>query len=513
MNVRDILRRSAQLNRDRLAVIADERRLTFEEVWTRAVRLANGLTAVGVARGECVAILENNHLGAMDFYAGCAAGNLVRVPLYARNARQGHVAMLNNTSAKTLVVDGDLAHEVDGIDREVPSLERIIVRGDDYEDWLAAQPADDPDVPVADDDLIIIRHTGGTTGAPKAVKFTHRRWAATARDWFYALPTPTIGDTFMHVGPLSHASGYCLLPIFAAGGTNILVAGKTAAELVTILQEERVAYTFLPPSLLNMVCRVPGVAALDWSFARCYFTGAAPISDATIDLAREVFGDAPLHQMFGQTEAMPVAGMGPGEWFGDLSGSTPYRACGRILPWADVEIRDEDNRPLPIGEVGEIAVRCDGQFDGFYGAPEESAQRIVDGWVLMGDIGRIDENGYLYLVDRKNDMIVSGGFNLYPGEIENAIASHPGVIEVAVFGIPHEKWGETPMAVCTVDPDAGVTEEEVVDLVANTLGSYQKPTKVELRTDPLPKSAVGKLMRRALREPYWEGREQRVAGA
>jgi acyl-CoA synthetase (AMP-forming)/AMP-acid ligase II len=513
MNVRTILRRSATFHREHVAVVADGRQLTFQEAWSRGLRLANGLTEYGLAPQDAVGVLETNGLPALDFYLGAAAANFIRVPLYVRNARRAHVTMLNNTRAKVLVVDEKHLAEVEGIQDDVPTLERIVVRDTSYESWLESQSANDPDLDIADTDLFVIRHTGGTEGIPKAVAISHDTWAATGRDWFYPLPPPQLGDPLLHVGPLSHASGYTLLPVWAAGGVQVPVADLTPEQLVAVMERERIAYAFLPPALLNMLTRVPGVEKRDWSHAKCFFTGSAPISEETIERSRRAFGDRLLYQLFGQTEAVPVAGMGPNEWFAEVEGSTPTRACGRVLPWVDIEIRDEENRPLPLGENGEIAVRCAGAFDGFYDAPEETARRLVDGWVLMGDMGRIDENGYLYLVDRKNDMIVSGGFNIYPGELENAIASHPAVIEVAVFGIPHEKWGETPMAVCMVDPDVSVTEEEIVELVAEELGSYMKPGKVEFTTEPLPKTPVGKIVRRVLREPHWADHEARVAGA
>jgi acyl-CoA synthetase (AMP-forming)/AMP-acid ligase II len=512
--VRDIIRRSAHQNHDRIAVVSGSRRISYGEAWERGCRLANGLYAYGLTPGDQVAVLENNGIAAFDFYLGCAAGNLVRVPLYARNARRGHVTMLNNTGARALVVDGELADEAEGLADEVPTLERIIVRDGAYERWLAAHSPQDPDPPISERDLSVIRHTGGTTGSPKAVPITNRCWCASARDWFYPLPPPVPGDPIIHAGPISHASGYTLLPVFAAGGIQVMVAGLQPDALVETMISERVAYGFLPPTMLAAICRVPAARAHDWSHAKCYFTGSAPISDATIALARETFGDRPLYQMMGQTEAIPLTAMGPEEWFAEgLDDSTPLRSCGKVIPWVELEIRDDDNQPLPVGEVGEIAVRCDGQFEGFYGDPDETERRLIDGWVLMGDMGRLDRHGYLYLVDRKHDMIVSGGYNLYPVEIENVIAGHPAVLEVAVFGIPHEKWGETPMAVCVIDPDRSISAQEVLDLVAAQLGSYMKPGRVELRTEPLPRSAVGKLMRRILREPYWQGREQRVAGA
>jgi acyl-CoA synthetase (AMP-forming)/AMP-acid ligase II len=512
MDVRSILRRSAALNRGRVAVVADGRRLTFEEMWERGVRLANGLLELGLAPQDRIGTLEENGLGAADTYVGAAAANLVRVPLYERNARRAHVEMLNNVGARALLVDAAYLDDVKGIAADVPTLDHVIVRDGGYEHWLAGQSGSDPDPPIAESDLYIIRHTGGTTGAPKAVPNSHRTWISCARDYFYPLPAPAAGDVIIHAGPLSHASGYWLLPLWAVGGIQVLVAGLSAEELLDVMEREGVAYAFLAPVLLARLARVPGAADRDWSKAKALLMSGAPITEDTVTRARRAFGDHALYQLFGQTETGAVAVMSPREWFTEVPGSNPLRACGRVHPWVEIELRDDAGQAVPVGATGEITVRCDGQFHGFYGAPAETAARVVDGWVLTGDVGRLDENGYLYLVDRKKDTIVSGGFNIYPGELENVIASHPAVIEVAVFGVPHEKWGETPMAVCTVTPGAVVTEEEIVRLVADRLGSYMKPTRVDLRTELLPRSPTGKIMRRALREPHWSGHAERIAG-
>ena len=205
--------------------------------------------------------------------------------------------------------------------------------------------------------------------------------------------------------------------------------------------------------------------------------------------------------------------MAPQQWFAEIEGSEPLRACGMPLPFAELEIRDEANRPLPPGETGQIVVRCDGQMSGFWEDPAATRERLVDGWVLTGDIGRIDANGYVYMLDRAGDMIISGGYNIYPAELENVLASHPGVIEAAVFGVPDERWGETPTAVCVIDGKTAVSERELIALCTERLGSYKKPRQVVLRTEPLPKSPVGKVRRKELREPYWAGRERRVGGS
>jgi acyl-CoA synthetase (AMP-forming)/AMP-acid ligase II len=225
-----------------------------------------------------------------------------------------------------------------------------------------------------------------------------------------------------------------------------------------------------------------------------------------------VFGPC-LYQGFGQTEALPTTMMGPGEWFSEVEGSNPLRSVGRPLPFGEIEIVDtESAKPVAIGEEGEIAVRCDGQMSGFWDDPEATAERMRDGWVLTGDIGRLDANGYLYVLDRKDDMIITGGFNIWPAELENVLTDHPEVVEAAVFGVPSERWGESPYAVVSVVEGATVGADELMALCAERLGSYKRPAAVELTTDELPKSPVGKLARKVLREPHWQGHDRRVAG-
>ena len=205
--------------------------------------------------------------------------------------------------------------------------------------------------------------------------------------------------------------------------------------------------------------------------------------------------------------------MGPKQWFAEIEGSSPLRACGVAMPFAEIEIWDENNQPLAQGEEGEIVARADGQMTGFWNNPEATAERIVNGWVKTGDIGRLDGNGYLYMVDRADDMIISGGYNIWPMELENVISDHPDIVEVAVFGIPDKKWGETPFAVCVTEPGVEIEESTIISLCAERLGSYKKPSGVKFTIEPLPKSPVGKVKRKDLREPFWEGIDRRVSGS
>jgi acyl-CoA synthetase (AMP-forming)/AMP-acid ligase II len=268
------------------------------------------------------------------------------------------------------------------------------------------------------------------------------------------------------------------------------------------------------PAMLNALAREDTAGERDWSKLKVIQIGGAPINDETALLGRDVFGMV-LYQGYGQTEALPVCMMGPEEWFSEVEGSNPLRSAGRALPFAYLQIRDAEDsmREVPLGEEGEIAIRCDGQMLGFWDNDAATAERMTqDGFVLTGDIGRLDDNAYLYVLDRKDDMIISGGFNIWPAELENVIQDHPAVIEVAVIAAPHERWGETPMALCVTGPNAVVTEAEVIELCADRLGSYKKPSRVEFRSEPLPKSPVGKLQRKVLREPYWVGHDRRVSG-
>jgi acyl-CoA synthetase (AMP-forming)/AMP-acid ligase II len=512
LNVRSTMRRAAAQNRTRPAIIAGDQTLTFDESWRRGLRLANALGQLGLNPGDRVAVLEDNCLESADFFVASTAGGYVRVPLYRRNGTEAHRHMLQVTGARAVVVDAAYADELGNLKHELADLNHVIVRDDGYEDWLMSFPADDPNPEISLDDPHIIRFSAGTTGVPKGVTYSHRAWLSATRDWFYGLPPVLPGDTCLHVGPISHGSGYLFTPVWIAGGTNILEPSFDPAGTVEVMQRHKVAYMFMVPTMVAAMVEVPGIDDADWSSLKVAMISAAPISPSTARRGRDVFGMT-LYQMYGQTEAVPAAFMGPHEWFGEVEGSDPMVASGRIMPFAEMQIRGPDNESLPNGEEGEIAIRNEGQMINLWGDEGATAERIIDGWVLTGDIGRLDDNGFLYISDRKDDLIISGGFNIWPLELERAISEDPRIREVVVFGVPHAKWGETPLALCVVDPDSDITEHEVVQLCDDALGSYKKPGRVVFQQEPVPKSVVGKIQRKVLREPYWEGIDRRVAGS
>ena len=512
MNVTTLMRRAAQHYSNHEAIIYNDVRLTFAQAWIRGVRLANGLLAMGLRPGDRVGVLEDNSVEAADFFQAAAIANLVRVPLYPRNGRAAHLHMLGHTNCRALLVSESHAHETAGLEAELPDLEHIFIRDEKYEPWLAQQSEIDPDIAVAATDYFIIRHTGGTTGPSKGVAYTHKAWLAAGRDWFYTFPPVEPADKCLHLGPISHGSGYQYLPVWLAGGCNVMVDHFETAATLELMEREKINFCFMVPTMVNAVVHDEVARSRDFSALKCLLIAAAPIQDATALAARSIFGDA-LYQGYGQTEVLPISMMNSAQWFTTIDGSNPLRACGLALPFAEVQIWDEDDKPLPANDVGEIVARSDGMMTEFWNNPEATAERMVNGWIKTGDLGKLDANGYLYVVDRADDMIISGGFNIWPAELENVLAGHADVIEVAVFGIPHERWGETPHAVCVVKTDSTVTTDELIELVAADLGSYKKPGSLTLTTEPLPKSPVGKIKRKDLREPFWAGRDRRVSGS
>jgi len=506
LELRSLMRHAAMTNSRAEAIVEGDHRLSFMEAWTRGIRFANGLKALGMVPGDRVAVLEDNSLASADAFLGTIIGNFVRVPLYTRNAPSSHEYMVNKTAAKILVVDEKYAADCLGMDGRVSSLATIFVRDASYEQWLAKQSDVDPDPEIQPADPCIIRFTAGTSGRPKAAMFTYDRWMHAARDWFYTFPPVRPGDACLHVSPLSHASGYFFVPMWLSGGRNVLMPRFDAAAVFDAIEREKIGYMFVVPTMLDEMLPLMRKGKVDTRSLRVLEVGAAPILPETVEEAFELMGPV-LHQLYSQTESGPGIKMSPAEWTRKVEGSEPLKSVGRAQPFLQIEVWNDNLEKLPAGEVGEVVIRGRGRMECFWDDPEETAKRIVDDWVLTGDIGRFDENGYLYLVDRKNDMIISGGFNIWPSELEMAIRTEPGIIDVAVFGIPDPRWTETPMAVCVVGADCSLTQEDIVQLCVARLGSYKKPSVVKFVTEPLPLTALGKVARRMVKELYYRPSE------
>ena len=509
----ELLSRAARHFSARPAIRWDGGELSFGHSWDRGLRLATAFGRMGLEPQARVATLEDNRLGAVDAYLGTAAANLVRVPLYPRNSTEAHAHMLSVTNSRVLVVDQDMASEdILRLKRDVPCLETVLVRDGGYEEWLASHPPAEAVPEVSEDDLCIIRFSGGTTGLPKGIPFSNRQWLSQLRDISFIMPPVQPGDVCIHAGTLSHGSGYLFIPTWMAGGVNYLTIGFDPDKIVTLLDEEDVSFGFLAPSQLAALVRSPAGQGRSFPKLKGIWIAGAPVSPETATLSNAVFGER-VYLTFSQSElGSPATVMPPGEWLSTIGNSNPIESAGRVGPWTCLEIRSEDNRALATGEIGEIAVRGAGQMTAYFGPPELTDEKIRDGWVLTGDIGYLDENGFLYIVDRKGAMIISGGYNIWPAELERVIGDIPGILEVAVVPVPDERWGETPLAICVVDDGKQVSEQQITEVCRTRLGSYKKPGRVEFRTTRLPLNSVGKIDRKLLKEPHWKGHSKRVLG-
>jgi acyl-CoA synthetase (AMP-forming)/AMP-acid ligase II len=362
------------------------------------------------------------------------------------------------------------------------------------------------------DDVVAVSSTGGTTGLPKGVMNTHRSLSACLAHLMMAFQY-SAADTIVDLAalPMTHASGIISLAATARGGTVVILPRAEPNAILDAIARYRVTELFLAPTVVYRLMETPGIAQHDLSSLRYLLYAAAPMSTEKLRRAIDVFGPV-MMELYGQVEAFAgISFLRPEEHFvdGRVAGDSHLASCGRPYPLITVEIHDDDDQLVPVGGSGEICVRGDLVMKGYYEAPEKTAETIVDGWLHTADIGHFDKSGYLFITDRKKDMIISGGLNIYPSEIEQVIWGHPAVQDCAVIGVPHDDWGEAVTAVVELNHGAQVEGDELIALCKERLGSVHAPKRVEF-VDSLPRSATGKVLKRAIREQYWAGQTRRV---
>ena len=514
LDITSIVRTGAARHPDAVAVIFQDAAQTYGQLYERSCRLANILKSLGVNPGERVATLSENCLESVELIAGIALGGYVRSALYTYNSAESNLYLLNLVGASALILHADLYPAIAPHLGDVPGLRNVIVFGGPtpagairYESALAAASAQDPAIDVDDDAPHLIRFSSGTTGKPKGILHTVARWRAVATEMAMCLPKLTETDRYLAAGPLAHAA---LLPLYgtlAAGGSVVVMPAFDPAKFIDTVEQQRCTTTQLVPTMIQMIAGLPQARTADLSSLRAVFYGAAPISERTLADGRAVWGDI-MFQVYGQSEAVPLTVLTPADHVGSR-----LRSAGRPTPNTVIRIIDHNGNDLPAGEVGEIAVRTPAAMAGIWGDEAATRERLLaDGSLLTADMGYLDEDGFLYLADRKQDMIISGGFNIWPAELENALAAHPAVAEVAVVGVPHEKWGETPKAVVVLRNDQHADEQQLIDWTREKVGSVKRVTSVDF-TDALPKSAVGKVLRREVKKRLWADASHTIAGA
>jgi len=493
MNVTNLLARSTENFSQQIAIVDGNRRITYAEAWDRGIRLANGLLSLGLRPQDRVGILEDNCLESADAYIGLAIANLVRVPLYAGSDFEVHSHMLKHTGCTALISSKERLNEVKDI-----NIKHVIARDDDYETWLNRQSNRMPKINMNSDDTFIIRHSGGTSGLPKGIGITHKNWITSMRDWFFPLPSIIPGDAFLHVSPMSHASGYMFLPVWAAGGINIMSESFEPEACLEMMKQEGVTYLFVAPAQLNdLINKAILKEANELPKIKALMSGGAPIPAKVIKGIQKTFGDV-FYQSYGQTEVGIVSIGSPYQWkLKSNSYSNPIMACGRPLPFVEIKIMNGDEA-LDYGQAGEIVVHTDGMMENYWGVNNTS---IYDNrWIRTGDVGKLDMNGFLYILGRKEDVITCGECKIYPLEMENLLCSHTEVKEAAVVGIPDKEFVQVPLVYCKVKKNSSYKNEDVEAVFFEKYKGNRIPLNIRITTESLPKNNIGKLIRDALRE-------------
>lgn len=484
------------------------RTLSYRELDALSSRVANALIGVGVEPGDRVAHVGRNRA---EFAATMFGASKVRATLAGaswRLAVDELGGVLADADPKVVVVDEEFAANVQAVAARVPGLRQVVVAGatGDFDTWTARVPSVDPGLEPRPDDVVLITYTSGTTGLPKGVMATNSMIEA-----HLTRPMPWCLDpasVMLVVSPVFHAAGSAWVFLGVYHGAHVVLLPDANPRLVLrAVGEHRVTHTMLVPALIQFMLQTPECAGTDLSSLRTVVYGASPISETVLSQALETFG-CELAQGYGMTETLgPITFLYPADHDPALG---LLRSAGRPSPGIELAIVDpETGEERPPGEVGEVWTRSDQNTIGYWRKPEETGALFRDGWLRTGDAGYVDDRGYLFLTDRVKDMIVSGGENVYPVEVENALMAHPAVADVAVVGVPDERWGETVKAVVVAAPGGVPVPDELIAHCRERLAGFKCPTSVDL-VDELPRNPSGKVLRRLVREPYWKGRARLV---
>jgi len=522
MAIIDFFDRGWRINPKGAAYIQDDRRYTFDEVGELSCRIANGLLALGLPKETKGAVWSTNDVMAWTCTLGLWRANVCWIPVGARNPSEENQYVLDAFDCEVLFFQKDFAPVVAELRPRLPKIRLWICIDDELPDfpgarslarWVKDQPATRPDVPVDMDDVVMLSATGGTTGTPKGVMNTHRSAQTFCAHFLIGCPYGSEDRPVnLAAAPMTHTAGLLSVPCTARGGTVVVITKPDPALLLAAIPKYKVTELFLPPTVIYRLLDIPDLGKkVDFSSLKYFMYGAAPMSVEKLKQAIAVIGPVMMGG-YGQTEApASIAYLPPDEHFvnGQLASDERLSSVGHPNPLIRVEIMNDANEILPPGGTGEICVRGDLVMKGYYKAPDKTAETIVDGWLHTGDIGHIDADGYLHITDRKKDMIITGGFNVYPSEVEQVIWSHPAVQDCAVIGVPDAQWGEAVKAVVELNAGQQVSADELISLCKEKLGSVKAPKTIDF-IDALPRSPVGKVLKKDLRAKYWQNTARKI---
>jgi acyl-CoA synthetase (AMP-forming)/AMP-acid ligase II len=516
MNLIDFFDNAAAAAPRRAAYIVDGEAWSYERVSDLATRIGHGLAALGVTRETKCAVLSRNDPLAFTVLLGILKARGAWVPLNVGGAEDEHTHILRWFDVEVLFYQKEFEPYARRVHSSIDRVRHFIcIDGHsdfaaDLTAWMRDQDDTPIDLPWDPDGLCMLRGTGGTTGRPKGVMNTNRNFEANLAN-YRALLRFDGPPVYLAAAPLSHAATVFGFVNIAFGGTMVILTRFDAQAVLRAIEQYRVSFVYLPPTAIYTLLSQPNIGSFSFKSLKHFIYGAAPMSAAKLAEAINAFGPV-MTQAYGQTEAPAgVALLAPEDHF-DSSGALDERrllACGKPMPFTRVALMDDAGRFVKPGDIGEIVVQGAIVMRGYYKDPSATEEVSTFGWHHTGDLAYRDEEGYIYICDRKKEMIITGGFNVFPFEIEQVILSHEAVQDCAVVGVPDEKWGESVKAVVELKRGHFVSEADLIALCKQRLGSVKAPKSVDY-SDSLPRSPVGKVMRRAVRDRYWAGKSRQV---
>ncbi len=519
MHLTTSIKRAMVLAADKVATVDGERTRTWTECGERVKRLAGALSGeLGLADGARAAILALNSDRYFEYSHAMPWAGGVFVPINTRLAPPEIEYWIGDSGSELLFVDDTFAEIAASLAERLPGLRHLVYIGDgetpagmlNYEALIAAaSPAEDR--VKGYDDLAAIYYTGGTTGQSKGVMLSHRNLITNA---LHIIPMLGFaeGMRWLHAPPMFHiADGLAIFGVTMVAGSHIFIPGFEPVAVMKAIEEHGVTDELLVPTMINMLVHHPAVGEHDLSSLRRLAYGASPMPEAVIRRAVEVLPDCDFTHAYGQTECAPlVTANGPEAHRGEGLEAGLFKSCGRPVLDVEVEIVDEAGAEVPRGTVGELRARGPNVMLGYWNKPKETAEALRDGWMYSGDGAYMDEAGYVYIVDRVKDMIISGGENIYSAEVESAVHLHPAVVECAVIGVPDDKWGERVHAIVRPKEGETVSAEALIEHCHRLIAGYKCPRSIDFRAEPLPLSGAGKILKTELREPFWADQESQV---
>jgi acyl-CoA synthetase (AMP-forming)/AMP-acid ligase II len=512
MRIADYLEVAADRHPAAEALVYREVRLSYTEVKRQVNRIANALKSESsLSKHARITVYSGNDHRVSLIQWGANRADLISLGVHVRNSTATNIEVLSYLDCEVVFFNSAYESEVPRLKAGLPNvklwvcIDRQSNHAVSLETWLAGHSEEFDCIPADPNDIALILPSGGTTGPSKGAVHTHRSVEMEIVNLTVSMGFQE-GDRLLSVAPLSHAAGHIALALLAVGGANVILSEFDADAFLTKCSEERITHLFLPPTILYMLMLSPLARTLDLTSLRCILVGAAPVAPEKFRQAVHLFGPV-IYEAYAQTETLiPVLIKSPTDYMqadGQIDEDV-LRSSGKPPTFVRVGIMDDDGALLPAGVSGEIVVRGSMGMSGYYKLPDATAEAAKHGWHHTGDVGVMDARGFVTLIDRKKDMIISGGFNVYPNEIEAVLNTHPAVLECIVIGVPDEKWGEAVKGLVRLKPGAAVEDAELISLCRERLGPVKTPKTVEFWPD-LPKSAVGKLMRREARKQFWEG--------